>query len=61
MGVSSFKLAKVGGGYWHVLVQLWLKCVFNAGPYKALSVGRGVCHTWRAEDAAPAQLSGAKA
>ena len=25
MGVSSFRLAKVGGGYWQVLWQLWLK------------------------------------
>ncbi|MCB0208443.1 MAG: glycosyltransferase [Anaerolineae bacterium] len=23
MGVSSFRLAKVGGGYWHVLLQQW--------------------------------------
>lgn len=25
MGVSSFRLAKVGGGYWHVLLQQWRK------------------------------------
>uniref|UniRef100_B8HMN3 Glycosyl transferase family 2 n=1 Tax=Cyanothece sp. (strain PCC 7425 / ATCC 29141) TaxID=395961 RepID=B8HMN3_CYAP4 len=25
MGVSSFRLVKVGGGYWQVLLQLWLK------------------------------------
>jgi hypothetical protein len=24
MGVSSFRLAKVGGGYWRVLMDLWL-------------------------------------
>lgn len=27
MGVSSFKLAKVGGGYWRVLFRLWRKPV----------------------------------
>ena len=25
MGVSSFKLVKVGGGYWQVLFDLWQK------------------------------------
>ncbi len=29
MGVSSFKLVKVGGGYWEVLIKLWIKMVFN--------------------------------
>jgi 2-polyprenyl-3-methyl-5-hydroxy-6-metoxy-1,4-benzoquinol methylase len=29
MGVSSFRLMKVGGGYWQVLLRLWLKTVFN--------------------------------
>jgi SAM-dependent methyltransferase len=29
MGVSSFRLAKVGGGYWQVLFRLWLKTVFG--------------------------------
>lgn len=31
MGVSSFRLAKVGGGYWQVLFKLWLKTVFGIG------------------------------
>jgi SAM-dependent methyltransferase len=30
MGVSSFRLVKVGGGYWQVLLQLWLKTVFGS-------------------------------
>ena len=30
MGVSSFRLMKVGGGYWQVLLRLWLKTVFKA-------------------------------
>ncbi len=29
MGVSSFKLIKVGGGYWQVLRRLWVKFVFK--------------------------------
>ena len=29
MGVSSFRLVKVGGGYWQVLIQLWLKSAFG--------------------------------
>ncbi|MGF1934216.1 MAG: bifunctional class I SAM-dependent methyltransferase/glycosyltransferase family 2 protein [Nostoc sp. ChiQUE02] len=31
MGVSSFRLLKVGGGYWQVLLRLWLKVVFGIG------------------------------
>jgi glycosyltransferase involved in cell wall biosynthesis len=33
MGVSSFRLVKVGGGYWQVLFRLWLKTVFGIGHY----------------------------
>ncbi|TFI54876.1 glycosyltransferase [Mastigocladus laminosus UU774] len=29
MGISSFRLVKVGGGYWQVLLRLWLKTVFG--------------------------------
>jgi dolichol-phosphate mannosyltransferase len=29
MGVSSFRLVKVGGGYWQVLFRLWLKSAFG--------------------------------
>ncbi|MEO6219167.1 MAG: glycosyltransferase [Ginsengibacter sp.] len=29
MGVSSFKLLKVGGGYWQVLTRLWVKFVLR--------------------------------
>lgn len=29
MGISSFKLIKVGGGYWNVLIRLWVKFVFK--------------------------------
>ena len=37
MGVSSFRLANVGGGYWQVLIGLWLRYAFGIGPYRALS------------------------
>ncbi|WP_013334400.1 glycosyltransferase [Gloeothece verrucosa] len=33
MGVSSFRLVKVGGGYWEVLLHLFLKKYFNIGRY----------------------------
>jgi dolichol-phosphate mannosyltransferase len=36
MGSSSFRLARVGGGYWAVLVGLWLRYVFGIGPYREL-------------------------
>jgi dolichol-phosphate mannosyltransferase len=41
MGTSSFRLVRVGGGYWRVLVGLWLKCAFGVGPYRDL--GRRHC------------------
>lgn len=33
MGSSSFRLVKVGGGYWRVLLGLWLKSALRRGPY----------------------------
>jgi dolichol-phosphate mannosyltransferase len=30
MGTSSFRLVKVGGGYWQVLFKLWLEVVFGS-------------------------------
>jgi SAM-dependent methyltransferase len=37
MGTSSFRLVKVGGGYWRVLAGLWLKVAFGIGPYRDLA------------------------
>ena len=37
MGVSSFRLAKVGGGYWKVLIGLWFRCTLGVGPYRELT------------------------
>ena len=36
MGKSSFRLVRVGGGYWRVLWHLWLGKVFRAGRYRSL-------------------------
>ena len=38
MGASSFRLAQVGGGYWHVLFHLWLRVVFGLGAYTTLAL-----------------------
>ena len=40
MGMSSFKLARVGTGYWKVLFRLWLKCFLGIGAYRLLSLKR---------------------
>ncbi|TMA04491.1 MAG: glycosyltransferase, partial [Deltaproteobacteria bacterium] len=53
MGASSFRLMRVGSGYWRVLYRLWVKCTFGVGAYKSLAFGKGVRHTRRAQDAAP--------
>jgi dolichol-phosphate mannosyltransferase len=29
MGASSFRLIKVGGGYWQVLLRLWMQTVLG--------------------------------
>lgn len=36
MGASSFRLVQVGGGYWRVLLRLWLRSTRRAGPYRTL-------------------------
>jgi glycosyltransferase involved in cell wall biosynthesis len=36
MGASSFRLLRVGGGYWTVLFHLWLGRVWRRGPYRGL-------------------------
>jgi dolichol-phosphate mannosyltransferase len=37
MGTSSFRLMRVGGGYWDVLFGIWLYRAFGRGPYRELS------------------------
>lgn len=51
MGISSFKLAQVGWGYWRVLGRLWLRTVFGVGAYRGLVVRTGARKTWRSTDA----------
>lgn len=36
MGMSSFRLARVGRGYWSVLLGLWLRYLGGIGPYRNL-------------------------
>jgi dolichol-phosphate mannosyltransferase len=55
MGTSSFRLVKVGGGYWRVLWDLWLRAALNRGPYKDLPTLGSRRHTWR-EDGSPGDL-----
>jgi dolichol-phosphate mannosyltransferase len=57
MGMSSFHLARVGGGYCQVLLQLWLKTVFGRGLYR--DVVRTGTHrkTWR-ERGVPPEVRG---
>ena len=38
MGVSSFRVAQVGGGYWRVLLHLWLRVACGRGAYRTLPV-----------------------
>ncbi len=39
MGTSSFRLMRVGSGYWAVLAGLWLNHAFGIGPYRGLHRG----------------------
>ena len=64
MGASSFRLMRVGGGYWRVLRRLWRRVNLGGGAYAALAVGRGESTTWfRAEPAVhhPAAIAPARA
>jgi len=47
MGISSFRLAKVGGGYGQVLFRLWVKAVFRRDPKTQM---KNVRNTIRAVD-----------
>jgi hypothetical protein len=49
MGVSSFKLVQVGGGYWQVLLRLWQHSLTGGGPYRALKKIEDNRQTWRVE------------
>jgi hypothetical protein len=49
MRTSSFKLVKVGGGYWRTLWNLWRKLMFGSGPYASLDTSRTVRRTVRGD------------
>ena len=55
MGMSSFKLARVGWAYWRVLGRLWLRCLFGIGAYRTLSLSKVRMGTWRTDD--PQQMN----
>jgi SAM-dependent methyltransferase len=51
MGMSSFRLARVSGGYWRVLYRLWLKSMLGIGPYGTLAIAaKHRRHTSRDQD-----------
>jgi glycosyltransferase involved in cell wall biosynthesis len=58
MGVSSFHLARVGGGYWQVLLHLWLKTAFGRGPYRNLARVGAHRKTWRERGVPPRRVQG---
>ncbi len=62
MGTSSFRLARVGGGYWRVLRRLVRRVSLGSGAYAALPVSpthvRSV--TWRRGDAPPPSPPGSE-
>jgi hypothetical protein len=60
MGVSSFRLMRVGGGYWRVLGRLWLRNVLGSGPYKALPWGQTVSQTALGRELLPRQADKAE-
>lgn len=46
MGTSSFRLVRVGGGYWRVLRRMWLRDSFGTGDYRELPTHAVVRQTW---------------
>jgi dolichol-phosphate mannosyltransferase len=48
MGLSSFRILKVGGGYWRVLYRLWLWRLLKTGPYRALRQRARAAGEWGA-------------
>jgi SAM-dependent methyltransferase len=56
MGSSSFRLVRVGGGYWRVLLRLWRRTTIGGGAYAEIPVGQGISTTWhRAETDDPSR------
>ena len=60
MGTSSFRLARVSGGYWRVLYRLWLKSALGIGRYGTLAIAAKHCrHTSRDQDPEMLKSNGA--
>jgi hypothetical protein len=53
MGMSSFRLARVGSGYAQVLLHLWLKEALGRGPYRKLERVGTHRHTWQERGVLP--------
>lgn len=53
MGLSSFRLAQVGGGYFQVLWRLWRRLATRSGPYGSLATVAGRHATCRGEYVPP--------
>jgi dolichol-phosphate mannosyltransferase len=58
MGMSSFRLAQVGWGYWRVLGRLWVRSCFGIGAYRRMPLAKGARHTWGGTDAERLRRSG---
>jgi dolichol-phosphate mannosyltransferase len=56
MGSSSFQLARAGGAYFRVLINLWLASVLGVGPYKGLTKQGDSRNSWRGDRMAPPKL-----
>ena len=52
MGVSSFRLAQVGWGYWRVLGRLWLRSCLGIGAYRTMPLAQGARRIRRDTDSA---------
>jgi hypothetical protein len=55
MGTSSFRLARVSGGYWRVLYRLWLKSALGIGRCGRLAIA-GKRHRRTSRDQDPETL-----
>ena len=58
MGVSSFRLAQVGWGYWRALGRLWVRSCFGIGAYQTLPLAEAWRHPRSGTDAERHRESG---
>ena len=60
LGTSSFRLARVGGGYVQVLLHLWTKTVFGTGRYRSLIRAGDARGTWKGTGSPWPKLDGVR-